>query len=340
MLLGAFFSVISSAAFGINTVFTRRGVLVASAANGIYVSVPLGVPLLAIAALVTGQLLGLGAISLTGYLFLAAAGVLHFILGRYSNYRATGAIGANRSNPLRAIATPFSIVAALLVLGERISWFNGLGIVTVTLAPTIMVERAEPRRDTDAPHPVAGPSNGASNPAAESSPATAVSDPARRGFMPTRAQLVEGYIFGALSAVGYGISPLFIRAAIGGTGLGIAGAFISYAAATLVLMVGLVQPGRLSNVRNMDRAAFRWFLLTAISGPGAGDRGDPPTAVGDRLRAPLRLHVQPPYGELHAPGPHRHRPVRPGLRGRGLALLTGSREIIEAESSGVVVSPA
>ena len=89
--------------------------------------------------------------------------------------------------------------------------------------------------------------------------------PAGREFVPTRAQMVEGYTFGALSAMGYGASPLFIRAAIGGTGLGIVGALISYAAATLVLMAGLVQPSRLSSLRNMDRTALWWFLLTAVT---------------------------------------------------------------------------
>lgn len=261
MLIGALYSILSSASFGINTVFTRRGMQGASAVSALYISVPLGVPLLAIAALVAGQLLGLGAISVTGYLLLSVAGIFHFILGRYSNYRATGAIGANRSNPLRAMSTPFSIGMALLVLGEHISWVNGLGIITVVLAPTIMIERIGQRQgaSASASAPVAGASDGGR------SAATAASTPARQGFVPTRAQMVEGYTFGALAAVGYGVSPLFIRAAIGGTGLGITGALISYAAATLVLMAGLVQPGRLSGLRNMNRAGMWWFLLTTIS---------------------------------------------------------------------------
>ena len=87
LLLGALFSILSSASFGINTVFARRGVLGTSATNGIYISVPMGVPLLAIAALLTGQLLSIGALSPRDFLFLAAAGAIHFLLGRYSNYR-------------------------------------------------------------------------------------------------------------------------------------------------------------------------------------------------------------------------------------------------------------
>ncbi len=247
MLLGALFSILSSASFGINTVFTRRGVLGASASNGIYISVPMGVPLLAIAALLTGQIFGIGVLTPRDYLFLAAAGIVHFLLGRYSNYRATAAIGANRSNPLRSIATPFSVIAAVLILGERLSWINGIGIATVILAPAIMIEGA-----LSPPRPVAAGAN----------PASA---PAPRGFTPTRAQMVEGYIFGILSAVGYGTSPLFVRAAIGGTGLGIVGALISYSAATAVLLVGFLQPGRLSGLRDINRRALWWFILTAIS---------------------------------------------------------------------------
>ena len=258
MLLGALFSILSSASFGINTVFTRRGVLGTSASNGIYISVPMGVPLLAIAALLTGQLLSIGALSPRDFLFLAAAGIVHFLLGRYSNYRATAAIGANRSNPLRSIATPFSVIAAVIILGERLSWINAIGIATVILAPAIMIEGA--LRAPSAPRPAAGGAH--DGPAAE--PPT-VSAPAPRGFTPTRAQMVEGYIFGILSAVGYGTSPLFVRAAIGGTGLGIVGAFISYSAATAVLLVGLLQPGRLSGLREINRRALWWFILTAIS---------------------------------------------------------------------------
>ena len=250
LLLGALFSILSSASFGINTVFARRGVLGTSATNGIYISVPMGVPLLAIAALLTGQLLRIGALSPRDFLFLAAAGAIHFLLGRYSNYRATAAIGANRSNPLRSISTPFSVIAAVLILGERLSWLNGIGIATVILAPAIMIEGA--LRPPNAPPPVAAG-------------ALTVSAPAPRGFTPTRAQMVEGYIFGILSAVGYGTSPLFVRAAIGGTGLGIVGAFISYSAATAILLVGFLQPGRLSRLLDINRRALWWFILTAIS---------------------------------------------------------------------------
>ena len=88
--------------FAFSTITARRGVSGSSASYGLYITVVLGVPLFAIAALATGQLFDTFDLSPEDMGMLAAAGVLHFLVGRYCNYRCIDAIGANRSQPLQA----------------------------------------------------------------------------------------------------------------------------------------------------------------------------------------------------------------------------------------------
>ena len=101
----------------------------------------LGVPFGLIAVLVTGQILRFGEVSPMGYLLLFGAGLVHFVIGRYCNYRAIGAIGASRSSPLQAFATPYSILMAVILLDEVVTPLMLVAIGFVLLAPAVMIER-------------------------------------------------------------------------------------------------------------------------------------------------------------------------------------------------------
>ena len=96
-MLGGIFSVLSAMSFALGGAMTRRGMLQASASFGLYVTVIMGVPLFALAALASRQIFHADEITSNGYLLLAGAGILHFLIGRYCGFRAVGAIGANRN---------------------------------------------------------------------------------------------------------------------------------------------------------------------------------------------------------------------------------------------------
>ena len=211
-----------------------------------------------VAAAVTGQLFELPTLPVRSYLLLAGAGVIHYLVGRYALYRSISAIGVNRGIPVRAIATPYSVLAALLVLGERVSVVNAVGIAIIVSTPLIMfVPFGKVSGDATASKP------GSNNPGALGRPSTPL-HPQGMDTLPTPL-LVEGYIFGILTGLAFGTSPLMIREAISGTGMGIAGALIAYSAASLPLLLSLALPGRLAGLRGMDRTVVRWFLLATVS---------------------------------------------------------------------------
>ena len=270
-MLGALFAVLSALSFGFSNISARRGVVGSSASYGLYITVILGVPLFAVAAAVTGQLLNIFDLSWTALGLLAAAGVLHFLAGRYCNYRCIDAIGANRAQPIQMTNTIYSVAVAVVVLGEELTPMMIAGIVLIMVGPLIMVERRrQPLPETAA---AAGPTIAAGVPAAapavppEAPPPFALS-PSKGAPKPNAAtspRYAEGYTFGFLSAMAYGTSPIMIRYALEDTGLGVAGGLVAYVAASTVLLASLALPGRIHDLRGFSMSVIPLFLASGVA---------------------------------------------------------------------------
>jgi drug/metabolite transporter (DMT)-like permease len=226
-MLGALVAVLSAFTFSLSDVSVRRGVLRAPVSQGAFVTILMGVPLFAIAALVSGQLLRLDELPGRGYVYMALAGIVHYVVGRYFNYAAIGAIGAARSNPVQSITLPYSVIVAYLTLDEGVSLGMAIGMALILLGPAIIVER---RRDAV---PVT------SAPAASNE---AQVDVASGGF---ELRQLEGYTFAFIAAISYGSSPVLIRAGLeDASGLSLLGGFVSYVAAAVLLLATLLIPAR------------------------------------------------------------------------------------------------
>ncbi len=251
---GFLFAILSAASFGVHAPSIRRGALSGTVSQAVYLTVILGVPLFLLAAAVSGQLFQVYAIPLRGYLLLIAAGVFHFIGGRYCAYRAIDAVGATRASPIIAISTPYSVLMAILLLGEHVTLLMGLGILLIMIGPAIIIERTSQAKRSPG---VAGGS---------SSNASGVSVKGPQAAVPTvTIRQAEGYLFGILAGVAFGTSPLLIRSAIMDTNLGILGGLISYSAAALVMVPFLVLQGRLVILRGINSTAMRWFLIATVA---------------------------------------------------------------------------
>jgi drug/metabolite transporter (DMT)-like permease len=245
-VLGAAVAVFAALCFSLSDVSVRRGVTKAPASQGAFVTILLGVPMFAVAALVTGQLLHLGDLPGKGYLLLALAGVVHYVVGRLFNYAAIGAIGAARSSPVQSLTLPYSVLVAYVTLGEGVSTGMAVGMVLILLGPAIIVERRS------APVQVV-----AQEPALE---AAAPPDPPATAFQLRQA---EGYLFALIAAISYGSSPVLIRAALeDSSGLSILGGLVSYVAAAAVLLATLLVPGRRGLAGTFQRPVF-WAFAPA-----------------------------------------------------------------------------
>lgn len=248
-MLAGFLALLSAATFAFNNASLRRGVLTGSVAQAMAITVPIGVPLFFIAALLSGTLALITDFSFDAVLILSASGVVHFLWGRYCNYRATQAIGTNLTAPLQQVNLVVSLGLAMLVLGETLTPLRILGIGLVLLGPYFaMRSDTKPRSQKSAAAAVAA------------APDSKIKPP------PFKPKYTEGIIFSMLSATGYGSSPILIRLALEGKGLGAAipGGLIAYLAATVVLTLFLILPGSLSHLRKMKWESAKWFTLSGF----------------------------------------------------------------------------
>jgi len=235
-LLGSILALASAALFGLNTASIRRGVLTGSVLHALAITVPLGVPLFALAYTAFGGLRSPSSFSYPGWIWFALAGVVHFAVGRYGNYRATRAIGATLSAPLQQISIPVSLALALVFLDETLTVLKLAGILLVVTGPVVATWRP----------------TGAGVAAAPS------------GFRPAYR---EGVFWGAVGGIAYGVSPLLIMRGLGSDGGltdSLAGGLISYSAAAIVILGVVLAVGGRSFMGQLDRTAGKWFLVSTV----------------------------------------------------------------------------
>ena len=258
-MLAVVYVLLSSMSFAMNQAGVRRGMLRGSALQGVYISIWIGVPVLIISAAVSTQLFRAGDLEPRSYLLLVAVGVNHFIIGRYCNHRAIGAVGANRNRTIVGANVPFSILLAVVLLGEEVTQWMWVGMALVLAGPAIVFRRqspvAQPRTSPQSVHAAAG--------ASAEAPVAGAAQGAEQEAPPPR--FVEGYAFGLLNAISFGISPLLVRSALGGSGLGVLGSLVAYSAASVVLVPLLALPMVRANLHRIDPVTSRWFMVSAVS---------------------------------------------------------------------------
>jgi uncharacterized membrane protein len=253
-VLGGLIAILSAATFAFNNASVRRGVRTGSVLQAMAITVPIGLPISFAVALATGSLAAIAGFSAKALLALSLSGVMHFVWGRYCNYRATRAIGTNLVAPIQQINLIFTLLLAILILGETLTPLRLLGIALVLLGPSFTLKPRE-----DGPRQALGADVTADGAAAPDEFAAEE----REVFRPRYA---EGYLWGLLSATGYGVSPILVRIGLEGKGLGvsIAGNLVASIAATFVMLVCLLPPGRLRHALAVEREPAKWFTLSGI----------------------------------------------------------------------------
>jgi len=238
-VLGAIFAILSAASFALNNATVRRGVVSGTPIQAMAVSVPLGVVCFLPLAYFAGELTQLPQFPKTAVAWMAGLGVLHFVIGRYCNFRANAVAGVNLTAPVVQLQVVVTMVLAVVVLHEPCTALQMIGGVLI-VAGSLITQRAPARTA------VAG-----------------IERPATPLFAP---RYVAGYVFASLAAVAYGTTPIMARFALEHTGpaTGILGGLIAYLAATAVVSLVLLSAQIRSNVCAMNRSNARWFALSGV----------------------------------------------------------------------------
>jgi drug/metabolite transporter (DMT)-like permease len=248
-MLGAVLSITSAACFALYSACARRGVITASVFQALAFTVPLGLPLFLLVAVASGQFSAIFTFSRVNYLWLSLAGVFHFIWGRYCSTRAIKAIGSNLASPVQQTSLVISLTLAVVLLDESFTPISILGIILLFIGPAIIIAGQRQKK-----------SSGAAVDGLTDEEAKADEKPV---FEP---KYLEGYTFAALTATGYGLSPIFVRLALEGTGpeVAIAAGTVSYIAATAFFALLLIPSRNFTHIAAVDRKVIPWFISSAV----------------------------------------------------------------------------
>jgi drug/metabolite transporter (DMT)-like permease len=208
METGLILALIASLSFSTGIVIVRR----ASAAAGesfsvTAVSVIIGIPFFALAVTIAGDWDKVLMVSWRALALLTSAGVIHFIFGRLLGYSSYRLIGANKATPFIMTNRFYTLLFSFLFLGESITIFIIAGVLCIFLGATLT--NAEKKT---------------------------VSATRENKFLSVE---MKGILLALAAALCWGITPVLIKPGVEQIGSSIAGAFVSYCAAG-VIMFGLL----------------------------------------------------------------------------------------------------
>ena len=231
---GPVISLLSALCFGLSAIFTRRGVLkVSDSSMAVVVSVFLAVPLFGIILLCLGQAHEMAAFPIQCYLWLAAAGVVHFIVGRSLYYFGIQTVGANMANVFVSSNPFYSVLAGILFFHEPITWRVVWGSA-LTIGGVLVLAW--------------GPKT-----------AGGVQQLNHKPFL-------KGLFAAMGGGLVYGLSPILIKLGLASGGSPLAGTFVSYLAASAA-MLGMLSASRKKrrNFAGMGKETLMWLCLGGFS---------------------------------------------------------------------------
>ncbi len=238
-MLGAIFAILSAASFALNNATVRRGVVSGTPIQGMAITVPLGVVCFLPLTLLTGELFRLPQFPHQAMGWMAGLGILHFIIGRYCNFKANALAGVNLTAPVVQLQVVVTMVLAVVVLHEPCTALQMIGGALILLG-SLITQRAPARTAK-----------------------TDTQKPAEHLFTP---RYLTGYVFAALAALAYGTTPIMARFALAHTGpaASMLGGLIAYIAATTVVAFAMLSAPLRRNVSTLNRHNALWFAIAGV----------------------------------------------------------------------------
>jgi drug/metabolite transporter (DMT)-like permease len=253
-LLGVVYAALGAFTFALNNVTLRRGVVTGSVLQGMALTVPIGGLSFLVMTIAFGELGQLVAFPMAALIWLACQGVVHFVIGRYCNYKSNQLMGVNLTAPVVQLQVPFAMMLAVVMLHEKFTVLQTIG-ATLMLGGSFITQGnvGTGKRAAATPIPTVSSPEGLAAVEAKPEPT----------FQP---RVFAGYLFGLGAAMCYGGSPLMARQAfLDAPGASTAAAgFLAYTAATLFFLLILVKPGSLGDIKSMKRENLPWFLSSAV----------------------------------------------------------------------------
>lgn len=231
-MTGPLLALLSAVFFALHAVFVRRAVLeVEDSSVGILISVPLSLPVLIPVVSISGQFEQIFQFTRQNYLWLSAAGIFFFVVGRALIYRCSQLLGANISSILIRTSVLVPVIIGIIFLKEPLNLQIAIGITLIIIG--IMLTGVSPQM-------FRGPDG-------------------RLTRIPAGA-----IVLGLCCGFSIGISFIFVRMGLKGSNAPIAGVMVSYVAATLLLGFFLFNRSKRRLLFQLSAKAAGLFFLNGM----------------------------------------------------------------------------
>src|ERR1044071_6375475 len=107
----------------------RRGVVTGSVLQGMALTVPIGGLSFLVLTIAFGELHHLALFPTAAVAWLSSQGIVHFVFGRYCNYKSNQLMGVNLSAPVVLLQIVIAMVWAVLMLHEIFTMLQAFGSV-------------------------------------------------------------------------------------------------------------------------------------------------------------------------------------------------------------------
>jgi drug/metabolite transporter (DMT)-like permease len=205
-LLGVLYAALGAFTFALNNVTMRRGVVTGSVLQGMALTVPIGGLSFLVMTIAFGDLGQLVIFPTAAFAWLACQGVVHFVIGRYCNYKSNQLMGVNLTAPVVQLQVPFAMMLAVMTLHEKFTVLQAIGFALMMGGSFITQGNAGKGTKASAPLSAATPI-----PTVPSREELAAPEPKPKPTFQPR--IFSGYLFGLAAAMCYGSSPLMARQA-------------------------------------------------------------------------------------------------------------------------------
>ncbi|MEW6670673.1 MAG: EamA family transporter [Thermodesulfobacteriota bacterium] len=232
MLTGSTFALLCALSFAFAAIATRRAVVNGPALmHGVFISILVSLPFFLIILMAAGQVGSLFGFTLSGYIWLSSAGIIHFVTGRWMFFKGVQYTGANFTSILRRIDSLVALLLGVVLLGEPLGARLVAGIVLTVFG--VIATSLNPKTTRSNPTPFLNLSP-------------------------------KALFFGLGTGVLWGVTPVMMKVGLQGADAPVAGAFISFFAATAALSFSLANPGRRKSFSQLSWKIIGLYCMVGI----------------------------------------------------------------------------
>lgn len=201
---GLILALLASVSFAGSVVFVRKAtVQTGESFTPTAISVFVGIPFFTVVLFFSGEWGKLLSVSGRALILLGAAGIIHFIIGRFLAYSSYRLIGANKATPFIMTNPFYTVILGVLFLNELLTIYLILGVICIFTGVALI---STERKSVIAEEP------------------RLLSHTEIKGILPA---------LGA--ALCWGVTPILVKPAVAEVGSPFTAAFISYVIASVVM---------------------------------------------------------------------------------------------------------